>query len=41
MQGGGCGATAIRLRPALVFGEKHAQIFLDILRQVLNEVSKK
>lgn len=29
---GGCGAKAIRIRPALTFTERHADIFLDALR---------
>uniref|UniRef100_A0A1L8E2E4 (S)-3-amino-2-methylpropionate transaminase n=1 Tax=Nyssomyia neivai TaxID=330878 RepID=A0A1L8E2E4_9DIPT len=35
---GGCGDVAVRLRPALVFEEKHANIFLDNFRGVLKEV---
>ncbi|GAB0096900.1 4-aminobutyrate aminotransferase, mitochondrial [Sergentomyia squamirostris] len=35
---GGCGDVAIRFRPALVFEEKHANIFLDHFRGVLKEV---
>ncbi|KAL3268248.1 hypothetical protein HHI36_007372 [Cryptolaemus montrouzieri] len=38
IQGGGCGNEAVRLRPALIFQEKHADIYLDILRQVLREL---
>ncbi|XP_076750548.1 4-aminobutyrate aminotransferase [Xylocopa sonorina] len=34
---GGCGSAAIRLRPALTFTEKHADIFLDALRSVLKQ----
>ncbi|KAF2899195.1 hypothetical protein ILUMI_06982 [Ignelater luminosus] len=37
IQGGGCGDHAIRLRPALIFQEHHADIFLDSFRQVLKE----
>ncbi|KAJ8947724.1 hypothetical protein NQ318_017985 [Aromia moschata] len=37
VQTGGCGIKSIRLRPALVFQEHHADIFLDIFRQVLKE----
>ena len=32
---GGCGDTAIRLRPALVFQPKHANIFIEKLEKVL------
>jgi len=32
---GGCGEAAIRLRPSLVFKEKHAHIFLNKLEDVL------
>ncbi|XP_050074492.1 4-aminobutyrate aminotransferase, mitochondrial [Anopheles maculipalpis] len=35
---GGCGELSIRFRPALIFGEKHVDIFLDKFRQVLKEV---
>ncbi|KAK7791902.1 hypothetical protein R5R35_005425 [Gryllus longicercus] len=35
IQSGGCGEVAIRLRPALIFQEHHADIFLDRFRQVL------
>lgn len=35
VQSGGCGDLAIRFRPALIFNEKHADIFLDKFRQVL------
>uniref|UniRef100_T1GPX3 (S)-3-amino-2-methylpropionate transaminase n=1 Tax=Megaselia scalaris TaxID=36166 RepID=T1GPX3_MEGSC len=35
IQSGGCGDLAIRFRPALIFNEKHADIFLDKFRQVL------
>ncbi|KAJ8946955.1 hypothetical protein NQ314_008756 [Rhamnusium bicolor] len=37
VQSGGCGVSSIRLRPALVFQEHHADIFLDVFRQVLRE----
>lgn len=37
IQSGGCGDHSIRLRPALVFQEHHADIFLDNFRQVLKE----
>ncbi|GJQ74051.1 hypothetical protein Trydic_g18974 [Trypoxylus dichotomus] len=33
--GGTCGPTSIRLRPALIFEEKHANIFLDKFRESL------
>ncbi|XP_063378091.1 4-aminobutyrate aminotransferase, mitochondrial-like [Cydia fagiglandana] len=36
--GGTCGETAIRLRPALTFQEKHAHIYLDTLRKTLKEL---
>ncbi|KAL0893878.1 hypothetical protein ABMA27_013982 [Loxostege sticticalis] len=36
--GGACGETAIRLRPALIFAPKHAEIYLDILRKTLKEL---
>lgn len=35
VQSGGCGDLAIRFRPALIFNETHADIFLDKFRQVL------
>ncbi|XP_055686483.1 4-aminobutyrate aminotransferase, mitochondrial [Lutzomyia longipalpis] len=35
---GGCGDLSIRFRPALVFEEKHANIFLDNFRAVMKEV---
>lgn len=38
IQSGGCGDHAIRLRPALVFQEHHADIFLDKFRQVMKEI---
>ncbi|XP_029663736.1 4-aminobutyrate aminotransferase, mitochondrial-like [Formica exsecta] len=37
IQVGGCGNRAVRLRPALTFTERHADIFLDALRSVLKE----
>ncbi|KAL0111466.1 hypothetical protein PUN28_012986 [Cardiocondyla obscurior] len=37
IQTGGCGNQAIRLRPALTFTERHADIFLDALRSVLKQ----
>ncbi|CAK9829615.1 4-aminobutyrate aminotransferase, mitochondrial [Anthophora retusa] len=37
IQTGGCGTTAIRLRPALTFTEKHADIFIDALRPILKQ----
>lgn len=36
--GGGCGDLAIRLRPALIFQPKHAEIYLDVLRKTLKEL---
>ncbi|XP_018567514.1 4-aminobutyrate aminotransferase, mitochondrial-like [Anoplophora glabripennis] len=38
VQTGACGTAAFRLRPALVFQEHHADIFLDKFRQVLQEI---
>ncbi|KAF5292602.1 hypothetical protein FQA39_LY13935 [Lamprigera yunnana] len=38
VQGGGCGDISIRLRPALIFQEHHADIFLDTLRKILKEM---
>lgn len=35
---GGCGDMSIRFRPALVFQEKHVDIFLDKFYQVLKEL---
>lgn len=35
IQLGGCGDTAVRLRPALIFEEKHADIFLAEMREVV------
>jgi 4-aminobutyrate aminotransferase / (S)-3-amino-2-methylpropionate transaminase len=37
IQSGGCGDISIRFRPALIFQEKHVDIFLDKFRQVLKE----
>jgi len=34
---GGSGDRAVRMRPFLVFDEKHAKIFLDILRFTLQD----
>lgn len=39
IQSGGCGEQSIRLRPALIFQEHHADIFLDKFRQVLKEIN--
>lgn len=36
--GGACGAMSIRLRPALIFQPKHAEIYIDILRKTLKEM---
>ncbi|CAO1400490.1 unnamed protein product [Diamesa hyperborea] len=38
VQSGGCGDLSIRFRPALIFEEKHANIFLDKFREVLKEL---
>lgn len=38
IQSGGCGDYSIRFRPALIFQEKHAHIFLDKFREVLKEL---
>lgn len=35
---GGCGEISIRFRPALIFQEKHVDIFLDKFNQVLKEL---
>lgn len=35
IQAGGCGDHSIRFRPALIFQEKHADIFLDKFREVM------
>ncbi|XKL68492.1 hypothetical protein PGB90_003983 [Kerria lacca] len=35
---GGCGDLSIRLRPALTFQPKHANIFLEKLKNVLDEI---
>ncbi|XP_029734923.1 4-aminobutyrate aminotransferase, mitochondrial [Aedes albopictus] len=35
---GGCGDLSIRFRPALIFQEKHVDIFLDKFNQVLKEL---
>lgn len=35
---GACGKNTIRLRPALIFTEKHANIFLDRLKQALRKM---
>merc|ERR1711865_660848 len=37
---GGCGQESIRLRPALVFGEGHANIFLEAMNDVAAEMRK-
>ena len=34
---GGCGPATIRLRPALIFEPKHADMFLDKLNTVLSQ----
>ncbi|XP_017880812.1 4-aminobutyrate aminotransferase, mitochondrial-like [Ceratina calcarata] len=38
IQVGDCGEKSIRLRPCLIFGEYHADIFLEILRSCLQEI---
>ncbi|CAK9809739.1 4-aminobutyrate aminotransferase, mitochondrial [Anthophora plagiata] len=38
IQVGDCGTKSIRLRPCLIFGEYHADIFLEILRDCLQEL---
>jgi len=38
---GGCGESAIRLRPALIFEPKHAEIMLEKFEDVLTEMEKK
>ena len=38
IQSGGCGLKSVRLRPALIVQEHHADIYLDKLSQVLNEL---
>lgn len=40
IQSGGCGETAIRLRPALIFGQNHTEIYLDRLRKVLKQMKE-
>lgn len=35
---GGCGDQSIRLRPMLIFGEKHADVFLDVLETSLKKL---
>ncbi len=35
---GGCGESAIRLRPALVFKEHHADLFLEKLETILRSI---
>lgn len=38
VQSGGCGDIAIRFRPALIFQEKHAHIFMAKFREVLKAI---
>jgi len=38
---GGCGEAAIRLRPALIWEPKHAEIMLEKFEEVLTEMEKK
>ncbi|XP_048270717.1 4-aminobutyrate aminotransferase, mitochondrial-like [Bombus affinis] len=40
IQVGDCGTKSIRLRPCLIFGEYHADIFLEILRDCLQELAE-
>ncbi len=35
IQSGACGDKSLRIRPALIFSNKHADIFLDRFRTVL------
>ncbi|RZC39908.1 4-aminobutyrate aminotransferase, mitochondrial-like, partial [Asbolus verrucosus] len=37
---GGCGDLALRLRPALIFQEKHADVFFERFRNVLQNIDK-
>ncbi|OAD55637.1 4-aminobutyrate aminotransferase, mitochondrial [Eufriesea mexicana] len=39
IQVGDCGIKSIRLRPCLIFGEYHADIFLEILRDCLQKLA--
>lgn len=36
---GGCGESTIRLRPALIFEPKHAEIMLDKFEDVLKSMT--
>ena len=38
---GGCGESTIRLRPALIFEPKHAEIMLEKFEDVLTDMEKK
>ena len=38
---GGCGASAIRIRPCLTFTPRHANIMLDNINDVVMELSRK
>ncbi|XP_076755550.1 4-aminobutyrate aminotransferase, mitochondrial [Xylocopa sonorina] len=40
IQVGDCGFKSIRLRPSLIFGEYHADIFLETLRSCLQELTE-
>ncbi|XP_076674863.1 4-aminobutyrate aminotransferase, mitochondrial [Andrena cerasifolii] len=40
IQVGDCGTRSIQLRPSLIFGEYHADIFLETLRACLQELSE-
>jgi 4-aminobutyrate aminotransferase/(S)-3-amino-2-methylpropionate transaminase len=38
VQSGPCGDQTLRLRPSLIFQPHHADIFLNILEKVLNDI---
>ncbi|XP_055844141.1 4-aminobutyrate aminotransferase, mitochondrial [Episyrphus balteatus] len=38
VQSGGCGDVSIRMRPALIFQEKHAHLFLEKFREAIKEM---
>ncbi len=35
---GTCGNNSIRFRPALIFQEKHANLFIEILNEILADM---
>lgn len=35
---GGCGESSVRLRPMLIFAPQHAQLLLDVMREVIAEM---